>query len=475
MIPNGMRMNKIKEDEISILLDTYMYLNYQEAQEKQTLQSLMADMGKLSEYQEDGKYYQEYRILEQAMERNSALGEMTISNVSNQMGYDSGTAACTFTDSKQDSVYIMYRGTGDGEWLDNGMGMTQASTTQQMRALDYFESVVKNNELTQADRVIVTGHSKGGNKAQFVTMESEQAELIDCCYSVDGQGFSENAIEKWKQTYGEQGYSARIQKLYGIHGENDYVSVLGHCIIPKEHILYIETPAEKTNFAGFHDIKYFFADLQKGNELGESGGSKGWTRFSGQQNAYVARRGALGDYAALLSGAIMKLPVEERDGCAAFMMQLMELGGAKKEGQNGEKLTIWDAIDFLRYGLPTIAASLFFMEEGKTLLEKLGRHAGHQTAYSVCIQALEAQGEQFLQHSNQLLTYAEQVKQVAGELNLFMSVGILYGNQMNWEVDKIDKEAKKLKEMADVLGETSHLYALCEQQVQEYGFLSYKG
>ena len=67
---------------------------------------------------------------------------------------------------------MAYRGTGDGEWPDNGIGMTCASSAQQDSALSYFEEVVEAMEINGGQRLVVTGHSKGGNKAQFVTMES---------------------------------------------------------------------------------------------------------------------------------------------------------------------------------------------------------------------------------------------------------------------------------------------------------------
>ena len=155
-----------------------------------------------------------------------------------------GAAACFFVSPDGEKVYVVYRGTGDGEWPDNGLGMTQSATIQQERALSYFEAAAERLELSAEQRVVITGHSKGGNKAQFVAMETKRQELVDVCYSVDGQGFSQKAISRWKQEYGSQEYEKRRGRIWGICGENDYVNVLGHSIIRQEQIRYIKTPVE---------------------------------------------------------------------------------------------------------------------------------------------------------------------------------------------------------------------------------------
>ena len=55
------------------------------------------------------------------------------------------------------------------------------------------------------DSITVAGHSKGGNKAQYVTVLSDK---VDRCISMDGQGFSQEFIDK---------YYAEIQKERTLH------------------------------------------------------------------------------------------------------------------------------------------------------------------------------------------------------------------------------------------------------------------
>ena len=102
----------------------------------------------------------------------------------------------------------------------------------------------------------------------------------------------------------------------------------------------MKTPVAVENFAGYHDIKYMFAT--PGKEQGE----KTSMIFSGSKNSYVAEPGLLLACAAALSAEVMKMPEEKRGGAAAVLMQLMELSGKKKRGQNGEILTKKDVEDF---------------------------------------------------------------------------------------------------------------------------------
>ena len=191
-------MEVISEAEISMLLDTFMYLDYREAREGTSLKNVIKDLENHEDYGGGGIHYGEYQILSKAVQ-NEQVGELTIHCQSGNMGYDSGTAACFFVSPDGEKVYVVYRGTGDGEWPDNGLGMTQSATIQQERALSYFEAAAERLELSAEQRVVITGHSKGGNKAQFVAMETKRQELVDVCYSVDGQGFSQKAISRWKQ------------------------------------------------------------------------------------------------------------------------------------------------------------------------------------------------------------------------------------------------------------------------------------
>lgn len=448
----------MSEEEISMVLNTFMYLDYKEADDGMNMTEILAELSSSPDCREGGIHYGEYQVLSQAAD-NPEIGNLIIGNQSHLMGYDTGTAACSFSSSDGNCIYIVYRGTGDGEWPDNGRGMTSISTTQQERALSYFETVVERENIDQTGRLIVTGHSKGGNKAQYVTMSTKYHHLLDACYNVDGQGFSEEAISAWKGKWGEEGFQSRRGKITGIYGENDYVNVLGYGVVPKENIYYIKTPIDKGNFAGYHDIKYMFATRRKNPHTGE------WeTVFSGSPNDYAMARGKLGNYAAELSASMMELPGDKRDGCAAFLMQIMEITRGSKSGINGEKLTFPDVYDFWEEGIPAIKNSLFMSAEGLFFLDA--------AIYSDSF-ATEMQGNvNFMFDDKKLLAKAKELEwlalrletmkaalnEVTGNLGQVMIGSFGIKTQLEIEEMQLKKAAKKVRKLSEKLYEVIRIY-----------------
>ena len=141
------------------------------------------------------------------------------------------------------------------------------------------------------------------------------------------------------------------------------MNVLGNSIVPKNQDLLCEDAGAGAEFAGYHDIKYMFASRVLNESTGEYD-----TVFGGRKNDYVMGQGKLGSYAAVLSGLLMRMEPERRDGCAATLMQLMELGGERKTGLNGERLTLSDIGDFVSAGIPAVADSVFYTGQGREML-----------------------------------------------------------------------------------------------------------
>ena len=455
------------DEEISMVLSAYMYLNYREADDGMTINEILSELSASPDYQEGGIFYGEYTILSEAA-ANPEIGELVIGNQSYLMGYDTGTAACTFSTGDREGVYVVYRGTGDGEWPDNGLGMTRKSTLQQERALRYFEEVVEREQITENQKLVVTGHSKGGNKAQFVTMSTKYHSLLDACYNFDGQGFSEKAIEGWKNTYSEEEYRQRIYKIAGIYGENDYVNVLGLSIVPMSQIRYIKTPVSPDNFAGYHDIKYMFATQETDPVTGEP-----VTVFHGSKNVYVKNRGVLGNYAALLSERMMQLDEKERSGCAAAIMQLLELGGNRKTGLNGEQLTFREVEDFFKSGIPMITGSLFGTEEGKKVLLGITGKIPYteqmqgRIALKVNYQVLKEQAEVLADLAAELKKYEQNVRLVQEQLPEFVKRSWFLPNRMTGEIDALAESEKKLMTFSETLMRVVKEYARIDLQIEE--------
>lgn len=456
------------EEEISMLLDTYMYLGYQEtSKEPVKLKQVVERLSDVPAYGAGGDYENEYQILKQAVQ-DEQIGNLKVCYASGSLGFDKGTKACTFLDEENDRIFIAYRGTGDGEWPDNGLGMTQEVTVQQQRAVDYFDTVVRKAQIRESQRVIVTGHSKGGNKAQFVTMETEFGDLVDRCYSVDGQGMSEKADARFRRKYSEEEYRNRIGKLYGIHGENDYVSPLGRQIIPEDHITYIKTPVAKGNMAGYHDITYMFATLTVDGATGAL-----VTRFSGRRNEETLKRGTLGNYAAALSNEIMQLPEEERAGAAGVVMQGIEAAGGEKKGLNGEKTTFDDFKKFLSAGIPAIVQATTKTTGGLRFLgstvwkDSYAEEIPDGVFMEVDYRMLAVKGEDLIQTGNEVIKIGEWIRTCQNEMPFYMRGNTIVALQLNQIAAEMESLGEKLQKLAAMQKQAAECYQKADRKTEE--------
>ena len=143
--------------------------------------------------------------------KESRIREMTVRDA--LPGEDGISLAVTYGyPGQKDSAVVAFKGTtGDGEWVDNIEGMHLSDTAAQQEALRYIEE-------QPFSRITVTGHSKGANKAMYVSVLSGR---VAHCAAFDGQGFSGEFIEK---------YSAEIRERAGIISnysiDTDFVHIL---------------------------------------------------------------------------------------------------------------------------------------------------------------------------------------------------------------------------------------------------------
>ncbi|MDO5417936.1 MAG: DUF2974 domain-containing protein [Lachnospiraceae bacterium] len=145
--------------------------------------------------------------------------QIASTNVDHAEGGGGGGSAL-FVNPDTNEAVVAFRGTAGGEWKDNfiGGGPTDmpdgVSTQQQQNALEWYQSLNPD----QYSNVTVTGHSKGGNKAKYITVKDDS---VDQCISFDGQGFSDEFMEKYKDEI-----SMRQDKISNNNVESDYVNLL---------------------------------------------------------------------------------------------------------------------------------------------------------------------------------------------------------------------------------------------------------
>lgn len=341
-----------QEIDISAVFDAFVYLDdQQENYEGATLKYIMTEIGKKYELlTEEKKQY--YNDIQAAIARMPELENYELASQSSQASKIPTDLlfACTFK-SQDDDYYVAYRGTGDGKWLDNGEGMYKEDTIMQRKAVEYFDSVISKEELNSAHNIVVTGHSKGGNSAQYVTLAAHNASLIDSCYSFDGQGFSEKAQKTFERQLKNQ-YQTQIDKMYSINGENDYVHDLGIAVIPSDRTYFVATP-DGTSIGGMHGLQYMIVDGEIVLDL-----------------ANPVQQGPMGEFAKKLSAEMMELSDEDLEDCALSIMSLIERfmngGEVYMEGTGDEKFAdVEEFCGFISVGIPLIFKTAIATDEGR--------------------------------------------------------------------------------------------------------------
>lgn len=148
---------------------------------------------------------EEWAAVIRQIQGDEQLKNLKIRNV------DDNVHAMCFEDEKK-NAYVAFKGTtGGDEWYDNVEGLNSADTLSQREARDYIEDL-------PYDHITVVVHSKGGNKAQYVAITSDK---VDRCVSMDGQGFSQEFLEKYAAEIAERGGNIKNISL-----DTDYVHIL---------------------------------------------------------------------------------------------------------------------------------------------------------------------------------------------------------------------------------------------------------
>src|SRR5574344_1299312 len=124
-----------------------------------------------------------------------------------------GIRASCFVDANNEAT-VAFRGTGGlyDAWKDNVQGEYDTSTAMQELAEKFI-----NEKCGKYDGITVTGHSKGGNLAQYVTIKC--GDKVDRCLSYDGQGFNNEFI-----TENADSIKENAGKIKSVCAYSDYVN-----------------------------------------------------------------------------------------------------------------------------------------------------------------------------------------------------------------------------------------------------------
>ena len=206
---------------------------------------------------------QEWMELVSVLQSNQKLLHYKATNKTMPFGsQNTGTIVC-FVDeiSHPLDVNVIFKGTQNGyEWDDNGEGAYLMESDCQRAAADYINRLPEEygNHLT------VSGHSKGGNKAQYVTITTNR---VARCVAEDGQGFSNEFCRQYHFVIED-----RKNRIKNYCAENDYVNVIANTIAGTS--IYIKTEFQINPFL-YHKPNLILT--QKG-DFREEGRQAEWTK-----------------------------------------------------------------------------------------------------------------------------------------------------------------------------------------------------
>lgn len=303
-------------------------------------------------------------ILRDYVKSNSGAGDYQIRDY-HSFGEGKGHSVLV---SNGKNTYVAFDGTGKNGWIDNGEGLCGIKTDLQEQACDRFDYYATNPEfadiMTEDNNIVITGHSKGGNKAMYTTMNSEYGNLIDGCVSLDGQGFSPEAIDYMKELYGDSGeYQDRVNKIISVSGQNDFVNELGISIVNPENkyvVDYKEINAiariplgldgTKETIASFHSHRYLFNQV-----INPFTGEVTYTSSLNKDANPGPIHAVLNDF----MSQYMKLSQEERQASAPAVMNIFQ----KAFGGDAKSITVAD--------IDGIMTALLQTSEGNVLMLSL--------------------------------------------------------------------------------------------------------
>lgn len=153
------------------------------------------------------------------------------------------TLKCIALMDSEGNIHVHFSGTGDGNWAYNIAAYDKEPSKIQVDSADFLRKLLEEYGGSDAE-IHLTGHSQGGNTAQYVALAVGPAlgKYITSITSLDGPGFSEQVIQSLIDKFGEAFFYEQIEKMYAYHGNNDYVHVLGEkSIIPADHQYMIKT------------------------------------------------------------------------------------------------------------------------------------------------------------------------------------------------------------------------------------------
>ena len=190
----------------------------------------------------------DFKNIIEAIKLNKDIMDLKILDANIDMAFGGGLGlSCLLLNEKDNEAVVAFRGTAKAEWIDDFLGANQVDSLQQINALEWYNKIYDKHNLKNY-YITITGHSKGGNKAKYITLLND---TVNRCISFDGQGFSDKFIIHYKKEILE-----RQNKIENHNVDFDYVNVLMNDVGKK--IFYYGFNYGAGGFAESHAPNTFF-------------------------------------------------------------------------------------------------------------------------------------------------------------------------------------------------------------------------
>ncbi|MGN1295405.1 MAG: Mbeg1-like protein [Bacilli bacterium] len=130
---------------------------------------------------------------------SNRFGKVYVSNYINKISSENEEQFCAITYHFLDTIYICFRGTDDTiiGWQENLNMICEKTIPAQTDAVKYLNKV---SSLFPDKKIIIGGHSKGGNLSFYASIYCEKVvqDKIIKVYSFDGPGFFKKRLDKDK-------------------------------------------------------------------------------------------------------------------------------------------------------------------------------------------------------------------------------------------------------------------------------------
>lgn len=169
--------------------------------------------------------------MDRQVEEDPVFGQLSASRILEE----EDVRAICYTDKKDQNPVVAFRGTGGtvDAWTDNFEGAYERETKIQQIAGDFVHY-----ECSEYEEITVTGHSKGGNMAQFAAITCN--DNVKRCVSYDGQGFGEEFIKSHRKEI-----KAASPNIKSISAYNDFVNILLTCVAGE--VIYVNNKEGAVN------------------------------------------------------------------------------------------------------------------------------------------------------------------------------------------------------------------------------------